>query len=195
MKAHQSLIFVLFLLLTLSNSKTCLGQDITEELEGSIVVGKDYSFVVATPKGWISDRKSGLPNGMPIIFHSQNQTSAKNSTAIIYTIVDKRQNFNIYSLIAKDKELFKKQSPDVKITKLPSIKTKAKKIVLLMEYSSEKQNYTERVGYIADSVNFYTFVLHSTNKKEYTAAIEVFNKILDSFVIIPKEAILTKTKK
>src|SRR6266851_2782414 len=97
------------------------GQD-----DSGIIFGKNYSFTLTAPKGWVLDNTSGRSQGLQAVFYPKG-SSWKTGAAVMYANVYQKSDptkESLQTIIANDVTQFKKDSSDLKVVDADAIPTR-----------------------------------------------------------------------
>src|ERR1051326_3275936 len=81
--------------------------------DSGIIYGKNYSFALTAPKGWVLDTASGRQQGLQAVFYPKG-SSWKNGAAVMYANILQKTDpakESLQTIIANDVADFKKESP------------------------------------------------------------------------------------
>ena len=160
-----------------------------DDLNSGIVYGRDHSFILSAPNGWILDNSSGVSQGLHAVFFPDG-SSWKGGTVVMYARVihkDAKRNKTIGQVIQNDIVTFKNASNDSTITDGVPISTKdSKKAVVKYFYDGENKNH-EAVAFIDESKVVVILVLTSRAKEEYEKSLSAFKDLIASYHFLAKK--------
>jgi len=160
-----------------------------DDLNSGIVYGRDHSFILTAPPGWILDNSSGVSQGLHAVFFPRG-SSWQDGIVVMYARVvhkDQDQNKTMRKVIQNDIASFKKASNNSTVRGGPSISTKdSKKAVIKYFYDAENDNH-EAVAYIDESKVVVILVLSSRVKEEYEKSLSAFKELVTSYYFLSKK--------
>lgn len=152
--------------------------------DGSIFVGRYFSFVLKQPKGWSMDSEAARPQGLQVVLYPDG-SSWKNATAVMYARViykDEDQS-SIDKVISNDVADFLKLSKESTVSDSPPLETRDKrKSISKVFYDAANKNY-ETVTFIDDFKVVVILALSSRQKTEYDKALPAFKALVGSYFV------------
>lgn len=171
----------ILVLLFLGSSVTVFSQD-PERSDGTILLGRHYSFVLNEPSGWIMDVKTAKSQHMEAVLYPEG-SSWKQAVAVMYARViykDKTQN-TVESVISNDIADFLKLSKASSVSDSPSLTTRDKKAAIIKAfYDGANKNY-ESVAFIDESKIVVILALSSRDKGRYEKSLPAFKALVSSY--------------
>ena len=167
-------IFFAFLLVSLN---------VEASLEGW-VHGPDHCFYFTAPDGWVSDNVSGADEGSPMVFYPKGSTWANSPIAIYTRITTKNTDVrSIQDQVEHTLRYFKSayKSPNIKATKVKSLKIKNGNFGEIYEYSGDRWGNRELVAYVDSKNTINFFVLNSQKKNDYAKGKEALLRLVKSY--------------
>ena len=163
MQSFKAALLVLFLLAFQSR---VLSQK-ADGTDGTILMGRHYSFILKEPSEWVMDGETAKSQGLQSVLYKAG-SSWKAAVVVIYVRVvykDEAQP-SLEKVIADDVSDFLKQSSDSKVSDSRPLATRDKKQAIVKEfYDGANQNY-ESVAFIDAPKVVVIVALSSRNKDE-----------------------------
>jgi hypothetical protein len=176
------LVFCFFIL---TNSQFGFGSELVDGNCG-IIYGKNHSFSICAPEGWVLDNKSGVSQGLYAVFYPLGK-SWKDSDVVMYV------NWAAKDPVIKDVEILvefnlnkfrKNGSPNVKAEFLKAIDTDSHKKGQIWKYSGDKWANNELVCYFDENHGIAMIILTTQNKNIFEISKQAFDKIVTSYCFI-----------
>lgn len=147
-----------------------------------IVFGEKHVYSLTAPKGWILDNKAGVDQGLQAVFYPEGSSWAEGTTVMYanFAIYADGQN-TVDELINYDTTEFKKQSPDLKITRQQNIEVKNDIAAKVYSFTNDKNNNTESVAYIPAPTGTVLIIITSRDKDEYKEFYPKFEELVRSY--------------
>ncbi len=171
----------ILLLIILSVSMSVVGQK-RDDTDGVILLGRNFSFTLKEPAGWVLDSEIGKSEGVQAVVYPAG-SSWKNSVTVMYARViykDETQP-TIEKVISEDITEFMKLSKESTVADAPSIETRDKrKGIAKVFYDAANKNY-ECVTFIDGPRVVVIIALSSRDKNEYEKALPAFKALVSSY--------------
>ena len=159
--------------------------------DSGIIYGKNYSFALTAPKGWVLDTTSGREQGLQAVFYP-NGSSWKNSAAVMYAnVVEKTVagTESLQSIIANDVADYKKQSPELKVTDADPIPTRANasskdKHATVKYFTGDRYGNSEAVAYVDEGTLIVMLVLNARSNKDFESSLPAFKEFVASYFFL-----------
>lgn len=152
-----------------------------EEGGGGILYGKNFSYIISAPKGWVFDNESGASQGLHAVIYPKGK-SWENAPAAIYSKgAQKKEGETITKFINNDFEDFKKNSPNIKMDDYSKITTGDNREAVVKMFSNDKWGNYELVAYIDMPKAIGVIVLTSRDKKSFDNSTKAFEQVVKSF--------------
>ena len=152
--------------------------------DGTIFLGRSYSFVLKEPVGWVIDTKTAQPQHLEAVLYREG-SSWKDAVAVMYARVihkDESQD-TIEKVIANDVTDFLKLNKESRVSDSASLKTRYKKEGTTKEfYDAANKNY-EIVTFIDEPKVVVILALSSRDKSEYEKALPAFKSLVASYFV------------
>ncbi|MFC1884802.1 hypothetical protein ACFL2O_08530 [Thermodesulfobacteriota bacterium] len=148
-----------------------------------IVYGKNHSFVICAPEGWVLDNSSGVEQGLHAVFYPSG-SSWKSSKVVMYANwADKNERLkDIDDLIRLNLFNFKSSgSRNVKAQLHDMIKTENGKKCQIWQYSGDKWGNYELVGYFEEKRGIAIIVMSTKDIQIFETAKNAFYKLVKSY--------------
>lgn len=186
MKVFKHLVVVLFFLLI---------SIITLHSQIAIIYGTKHLYSILTPDHWILDRNLAKQIGLPHLIYPDSETNIKQKRNFIYSRgVDRPDgsDVSIDDFIIGDIKHFKKDIPEIKITKLDTVFTNiVKNNFLSGKYYFYKFIYPngryENVLYIDATETIVTIIYSTDSKKSHDKYYNDFLYLIDSFTFLGRK--------
>jgi hypothetical protein len=173
---------VLFLIL-FAGSTSALSQK-PDEMQGTILLDRDISFVLKEPPGWVLDVQTAKVEGVAAVLY-RTGSSWRDDVAVMYARVihkDPTQN-TIEKVIANDIAEFMKLSKESTVSDSAPVQTRDKNnAVVKIFYDAANKNY-ESVAFIDEPRVVVIIALSSRQKGEYEKALPAFNAVVNSYLV------------
>lgn len=149
-----------------------------EDAGTGIIYGKQHSFSLTAPKGWVLDTKSGVADGVHAAFYPKGGTW-KDSPVVMYgNGVDKTGAETFDQFVAGDVKKFENAHADIKVTDLDpgSVPGKA---VKAKRFSFKTTN--EVVVYIDEPKSISLIVMSARGEDKLIEAFPAFQDLVKSY--------------
>lgn len=169
-------------------SLSAYGQDPTNSnrVDGSILIGHDYSFILKEPAGWLLDGKSGKAQGVDAVIYREGE-SWKTGVAVMYARVipkDSKERETIEKVIENDVNEFKNANGMSRVSDGTPLTTRDKKNVRVKDfYDAENKNF-ETVAYIDERKVVVIIVLTARQKEDFDKALAAFKSLVGSYFFV-----------
>lgn len=154
------------------------------DTDGSIFVGRHFSFALKEPDGWIMDSETAKSQGLQAVLYPIG-SSWKNAVAVMYARViykDEDQS-TVDKVISNDVADFLRLSKESTVSNSPPLETRDKrKGISKVFYDAANKNY-ETVAFIDDSKVVVILALSSRQKAEYEKALPAFKALVGSYFV------------
>jgi len=143
--------------------------------------GKNFSYAVGEPKGWVLDSEAGKSQDLSVVFYKQGQ-SWQNGNAVIYINLNPRsKGVSLEREAKEDVAEFSKREPDLLILPAPPLKTQDGRRALTFTFMHRKgQPLFEKTAYVQMPTITQTIVLTAKTRTSYEAALPVFATVVHS---------------
>lgn len=156
----------------------------SDNADGTIFVGRSYSFVLKEPAGWVMDTQTARPQHLETVLYREG-SSWKDAVAVMYARVihkDESQD-TIEKVIANDVTDFLKLNKESRVSDSAALKTRYKKEGTSKEfYDATNKNY-EIVTFIDEPKVVVILALSSRDKSEYEKALPAFKSLVASYFV------------
>ena len=153
--------------------------------DGTILMGRHYSFILKEPNEWVMDGRTAKSQGLQSVLYKAG-SSWKAAVVVMYVRVlykDKTQP-TLERVIADDVNDFLKQSRDSKVSDSRSLSTRDKKQAVVKEfYDGANKNY-ESVAFIDEPKVVVIVALSSRTKDEFDKSIPAFQALVGSYFFV-----------
>ena len=176
-----SILFVLVLFCNLA-----FAQD-----DSGIIFGKNYSFTLTAPKGWVLDNTSGRGQGLHAVFYPKG-SSWKNGAAVMYANVYQKTDpakESLQTVIANDVAEYKKNSADLKVVDAESVLTRKdarskEKKATVKYFTGDRNANTEAVAYIDEGKVVVMLVLSARSQQDFDSSLPAFKDLVGSYFFL-----------
>jgi hypothetical protein len=172
---RKYLLIIAFIILSLT---PCLAQNQT-----GMVFGKNHAFYFTAPQGWVLDNKSGVSQGLHMVFYPAGETWA-NSPVVAYgrSCTKDDQIKTIEDQIERTiKDFHLHGSPNYKGKRQPSIFLSNGKEIVISYFEGDRWGNYEAVGYIEEEETINFLVFTSRTKSAFDQQISSFKRLLASY--------------
>ena len=178
MKIVQLALVALFI------SASAIGQ---EPGGAGIIYGRNYSFTLAAPDGWVLDNTTEGKTGLCAVFYPVN-SSWKSSRTVMYanTALKGEGQQTREELIAFDTQQFRAKAPKLSVTELPALATRNGKSVV-KKFAGDQFNNFEAVAYIDAPKVIVMLVLTSRDEAGFLGAYPAFEKLVGSYQFLTSD--------
>ena len=154
--------------------------------DSGILYGRDYSFVVKAPKGWVLDDASAKSQGLDAVFYPAG-SSWKESAVVMYVGIGRKagEKDTIDGVIARDIIDFKKAAPGLKVIDAQAIPLSRGKERVVVKYFIDTERGThEAVAYIDESKVVVMLVLSSKTKERFESSLPALKELAASYFFL-----------
>jgi len=159
--------------------------------DSGIIFGKNYSFTLTAPKGWVLDNTSGRGQGLQAVFYPKG-SSWKTGTAVMYANVYQKTDpskESIKTVIANDVAEYKKNSADLKVVDAESVLTRTDarskdKQATVKYFTGDRNANTEAVAYIDEGKVVVMLVLSARSQKDFDSSLPAFKDLIGSYFFL-----------
>ena len=146
-----------------------------------IISGKDFSFYVKPPAGWMLDLESGKPQGHCAVFCLQGSTWQEGVTVMYANASPKLPGQTLDSFIEADLKPFQASAPTLKIRTAPPVVTSDQKTASIREFGPDSHGNYESVAYIEEPSVFVVLVMTSRHLKGWKDEQPAFRGMVQSY--------------
>jgi hypothetical protein len=176
--------FIVFLLLIVSVIANADDSQIKDKnccVDGGIVYGDKWAFLIGAPTGWSMTTESKLAVNVAF-FQTKIQQNLKNPPAFMYVTVTQKSETapTLEKFIANDESYFKAESNALKVTEVKQIKTK-KNDVLIRKFENTGSQRNELIAYQDYEDWIFSLVLSAPSENDLSTNQNAFVEMLDSF--------------
>lgn len=151
------------------------------EAAGGLLYGKDHSYLLGAPKGWILDSESGKPQGLVAVFYPKGGSWA-DSPSVMYSRIQPKKGKTFAEAIQWDIDYMKKQSPMIQVTmQEPIIYGKDKKKAEVRYLTGEHDRNLEAVAYLEEAKWVVLIVLTARNEQTFKESLPAFKELVESY--------------
>lgn len=173
--------------------------DKDSNLKSGLVYGKDHSFFIDNPEGWILDNTQGKEFGLLAVLYPKG-SSFKSAESVMYeniaTKSPERGN-NIEEIMRLDKLKFQKGKPEMRVSVGNDIVTQDKKNAKVLIFSRDNLGIqtNEAVAYIDETKIVVLLVLSSQSEMSFKKAYPDFQKLVSSYGFFTDQVQFSKENK
>lgn len=155
-------------------------------VDGTILLGQYYAFILAEPNGWNLDTSAGKSDSLDAVLYPDGSSWA-DGTAVMYvrvTYKDSKTKRSMQQVIENDIEEFKQRNKDSTVSTMPSYLTRDKKKAEMRNFYDAEHKNQEAVAYIDEPKLVVILVLTSRNKDEYSKSLPAFKDLVASYFFV-----------
>jgi hypothetical protein len=145
---------------------------------GGILYGDELVMGVQAPKGWIFDSKIGASQGLYAVMYPVGSTWASAPEIMYVNIAKLQSGETLEGFIDGDIELFKKNSPDLKVEAGPEIAIVGGEQAVVRFYSGDKWGNHEAVAYLPRGSNVAIYVLSCKTQAGFEKSLPAFREMV-----------------
>jgi len=182
MKHLNLAVSILFLLCA---SASAFAQNPRDGVDGTILLGRQYSFILKEPAGWVIDGSIAKSQDLDAVLYREG-SSWKEAVAVMYARVIRKDQKKptIESVITDDVNDFLKQNRESKVSESPVLETRDKKSAIVKGfYDATNKNY-ELVAFIDEPKVVVILALSSRNKDEFEKSLSAFKALVGSYFFV-----------
>jgi len=186
MKKLNVAVSILFLLCV---SSSPLAQNPRNDVDGTILLGQHYSFILKEPAGWVIDGSSAKSQGLNAVLYREG-SSWKTGVAVMYAriIYKDEEKPTVERVITEDVNDFLKQNRESTVSESPVLQTRDKKRAVVKGfYDAANKNY-ESVAFIDEPKVVVILALSSRNKDEFEKSLPAFKALVSSYFFVKELA-------
>jgi hypothetical protein len=159
--------------------------------DSGIIYGKNYSFTLTAPKGWVLDTTSGRQQGLQAVFYPKG-SSWKNGAAVMYANVYQKSDpskESVQAIIAHDVTEFKKGSANLKVVATDAIPTRTDarskdKMATVKHFTGDGTGNSEAVAYIDEGTLVVMLVFSARSQKDFEGSLPAFKEFVGSYFFL-----------
>jgi hypothetical protein len=152
--------------------------------DGTIFLGRSYSFVLKEPAGWVMDSQTAKAQGLEAVLYREG-SSWKDAVAVMYARIiykDEIQD-NVEIVITHDVTDFLKLNKESRVSDSAPLQTRYKKQgTSKVFYDAANKNH-EIVTFIDEPKVVVILALSSRDKSEYEKALPAFKSLVASYFV------------
>jgi hypothetical protein len=138
----KRLISASFVILLVLGNTSALQQDPPSRsgADGTILIGRNYGFILREPAGWLLDGASGKAQGVDAVIYREGE-SWKTGVAVMYARVvrkDSKERETIQKVIESDVDEFKKANQMSRVSESAPLTTRDKKNATVKDFYDAK---------------------------------------------------------
>jgi hypothetical protein len=156
-----------FLLLCLAIFHAFSQPNDSNESKAGLIYGKDNSYFISAPDGWILDNESGRNQGLFAVLYPKGSTW-NNAVGMMYSkAIRKDSEINsIEAYVKNDLNEFKKEAPKIKVEFKNEIKLDKNRIAMIFEWSGDEYGNIESSAYIEEK-NVIVLITYNCRSMEF----------------------------
>ena len=173
----------LLVLMVLVWSPVVLSQK-PDDMQGTIIPGRQISFVLKEPSGWVLDTRAGRQEGVEAVLYREGSSWA-NGVVVMYARVIHKDDTQdtVAKVISNDVADFMKLSKESKVADSPSLQTRDKKSAIVKTFYDAANKNHESVAFIDEAKVVVILALSSRDKAEYEKALPAFQALVNSYLV------------
>jgi len=181
MKRLKTTLSIVFLL---SVSASVLSQK-SDGVDGTILLGLHYGFILKGPDGWLIDSAAARPEGLEAVLYREG-SSWKNAVAVMYVrvIYKNEMQATVEKVISNDVSDFLKQSRETKAWESPNLATRDKKQAVVKGFYDAPNKNHELVAFIDEPKVVVILVFSSRDKDEFEKSLPAFKALVGSYFFV-----------
>ncbi len=155
-------------------------------VDGTILIGRNYSFILREPAGWLLDGTSGKAQGVDTVIYREGE-SWKTGVAVMYARVipkDSKERETIQKVIENDVNEFKKANQMSRVSELTPLTTRDKKNATVKDFYDAGNKNFETVAYIDEPKVVIIIVLTVRQKEDFDKAFPAFKDLVGSYFFV-----------
>lgn len=173
----------LFLFLFLATALPVRGAA-DDGMNAGLVYGKQHSFLISAPAGWVLDNQSGAAQGLHAVFYPQG-SSWKYSAVVMYANTARRKKGDtLDSFINYDVSVFRDQRRAQKIEDGPSLATGDGRRVPVKYFLGDLNGNYEAVAYVEEKYIVVYLVMTSRSEELFNEDLPAFQKLVASYKFV-----------
>lgn len=151
---------------------------------GTVLVA-DHLFSFTAPKGWIMDDRSGVAQGLYVVFYPVGQ-SWRDSPVMAYMRTYGKSDAIATIPQLVDNTIRVNGSPDYRVAFLQAIELGPDRKAMIYHYSGDRRGTHEAIAYIEEQNSFNCLVLSARDRKEFDDSWEKFDEMVKSYSFTPR---------
>jgi hypothetical protein len=151
-----------------------------DDSNSGIIFGRDHSFSLTAPAGWVLDNASGVPQGLQAVFYPKG-SSWKDSASVMYAGVTRKEKASFAKVVQDDVARFKEGSPKTTVADLPSLLTHDKKKAVVKCFFDAKHDNHEAVAYIDEAKVVVLLTLSCRSQEELDKSMSAHKELIASY--------------
>lgn len=151
------------------------------EQDTGIIYGKDHSFMISSPPGWVLDNESAKKQGLLAVFYPLGSTWSSAPAVMYINAASKSGDATIDALIAGDFAREKEQSPGLKMRRGEPLPAADGTLARVVHFSGDKWGNFESVAYIEAATLYVMIILTSRNEAAYNDSKSAFATLVKSY--------------
>ena len=161
--------------------------------ESAILYGRNFSYAVSEPNGWVLDSQAGKSQDLSVVFYKRGQ-SWQNGDAVIYiNLNSRRKGVSLEREAKEDVAEFSKREPDLLIAPAQPLQTRdGRKALTYTFLHRDGKPPFEKTAYIQMPTITQTVVLTAKTRASYDAALPTFASIVGSLNFLTDKVTIKK---
>jgi hypothetical protein len=154
----------------------------TNQYKSGLIYGPNHSYFLDAPDGWVLDNVNGKAQGLHAVFYPKDN-NWQNSPGVIYTKAIGKDSIypNIKEYIAKDLEMFKRESPNIVARFKSDVKLENNKTAKIYDWIGDKWGNYESTAYIDENKVIVIIVYTCRDIKFYKTNYDKFINVIKSY--------------
>lgn len=150
-----------------------------EDSECTIVYGKNWAFLFATPKNWNVACPVNDPSGVVVALWPEGMPWA-DAPGVMYVTVSEKDGFSLEQFAEDELARFRKQSPKLQAQVAESILLPNKTQALVRELTGDQYGNHEAIAYVNARTVYLIAVLSSRTEKDLKRFRPAFDEFISS---------------
>ena len=180
-KQIGSTIVILVLSLNVAMASPPGGQT-GDKVDGVILMGQAFAFILKEPPGWILDTSAGKSSGLHAVVYREG-SSWKDGVAVMYVrVLYKNQDRKtLEDVIQSDIKDFKDANRNSTVSPMRALMTRDKKQAKMRRFHDAQNKNWEAVAYIDQPCTVAIMALTSRTESEYANSLPAFESFVASY--------------
>ena len=148
-----------------------------------LVHGHGAAFWIDAPAGWTLDRDAGRADDLVAVLYRTGETWQTSEPVMFINVsaIDEGDSLGVARVIAADVARWKKQAPDVKVTRADTVRTANGQRLTVRMFKSAKAKHQEAAAYVLAGDRVWILVLAAKSKDAFTSTYPDFLSLVRSY--------------
>ena len=156
------------------------------DMNGGIISGPGYAFILVAPDGWVLDFTSGRKEGVPVVLYKQGDSWSRARVVMYANPVMKTQGKTARGIIASDVTRYRKENPGIVVEDGDPIPVRNGQRLPVKVFRGTRFGDTELVAY-ADESSCVVMLVLSGAPNEVRAAQSSFAALLKTYLFVTSD--------